>query len=192
LLDMYGYRRGADGYRTMPDGTPLVLHSNSTPIDRDKQLDELWYRSMKDIGIRIDFRKAKFPDLLKEANAGTLMMWALGGSASVPDAENWLNGLYGPNEGYKGNRGNFRLAAFDAAYDKAIQLPEGPERTRLYQEMARLVVAYAPWRINLNRIGTDLWYPWLIGYRRPLMQSQNWWSYVDIDLDAQKKYLAER
>ena len=69
-------------------------------------------------------------------------------------------------------------------------LPDGPERTRLYQEMARLEVAYAPWKINTHRIMTDMWYPYLTGYVRPPIQSQNWWKYVDIDHDKKKAFEA--
>ena len=54
--------------------------------------------------------------------------------------------------------------------------------------MAKLMVAYAPWRLGLHRIATDLWYPYVIGFRRPLVQSQNWWSRVDVDLAMQKEY----
>jgi ABC-type transport system substrate-binding protein len=190
LLDMYGYKRGEDGWRTMPDGSPLVLKSNSTPTDRDRQLDEMWKRSMDDVGIRIEFRKAKWPDLLKESDAGKLMMWQLGGSASEPDAETWLTSLYGPNSGQKGNRARFKVAAYDEAYRKAIQLPFGPERTKLYQEMAKIMVAYAPWKINLHRIATDMWHPHVIGFRRPLVQTQNWWKFVDIDAKKQQEFLA--
>ena len=60
-------------------------------------------------------------------------------------------------------------------------MPDGPERTKVYQEMAKLVVAYAPWKINTHRILTDLWYPWVIGFRRPPVQSQHFWKYIDID-----------
>jgi ABC-type transport system substrate-binding protein len=182
LLDMFGYvDRDGDGYREMPDGSPLELKFNSTPTERDKQLDELWKRSMDDIGIRMTVRKAQWPDLLKESNAGKLMFWQLGGSASSPDADTWLTSLYGPNSGFKGNRARFRLAAYDRLYEQARTLPDSPERTRMYQEMAKLVVAYAPWKINTHRILTDLWYPWVIGYRRPPVQSQSFWKYIDID-----------
>ena len=191
LLDMYGFMdRDGDGYREMPDGTPLVLRFNSSPSDRDKQFDELLTRSMDEIGLKLTVRKAKWPDLLKESNAGKLMMWQLGNTASAPDASNTLSALYGPNAGFKGNRARFKLAAFDQAYEKAEQMPHSPERTKLYQEMARLTVAYAPWKINTHRILTDMWYPYLIGFRRPLIQTQNWWKFVDIDLDAKKQFEA--
>lgn len=189
LLDMYGFiDRDGDGYREMPDGTPLVLRFNSTPSDRDKQIDELLVRSMDDIGLKLTVRKAKWPDLLKESNAGKLMIWQLGATASAPDALGSLQSLYGPNSGFKGNRARFKLPAYDAAFEKAEQLPHSPERTRLYQEMARLMVAYAPWKINTHRILTDMWYPYLIGFRRPLVQTQNWWKFVDIDLEVKKQF----
>ena len=191
LLDMHGYiDRDGDGYREMPDGTTLTLKSNSTPTEKDRAIDELWRRSMDDIGIRLDVRKAKWPDLLKESNAGKLMMWFLGGSASQPDADTWLQSLYGPNCGFKGNRACFQLKEYDAAFEKAERMPDSPERTKLYQEMARLMVAYAPWKLNMHRIMTDMWYPYVIGFRRPLVQTDNWWKYVDIDLDAKKKFEA--
>ena len=183
LLDMYGYLdRDGDGWREQPDGRPLVLENASTPSARDQQIDELWKRSMDDVGLKMTFKKAKWPDLLKESNAGKLMMWQLGGAASSPDADTWLSVLYGPNSGFKGNRARFRLDAYDRLYEQARVLPDGPERTKLYQEMTKLVVAYAPWKVNTHRILTDLWYPWVAGYRRPAVQSNNFWKYIDIDL----------
>ena len=189
LLDMHGYiDRDGDGYREMPDGSPLVLKFNSTPSTRDSQFDELWKRSLDDIGINMTVRKAKWPDLLKESNAGKLMMWFLGGSASTPDAETWLTSLYGPNCGFKGNRACFQLKEFDAAYEKAERMPDNPERTKLYQEMARLMVAYAPWKINTHQIRTDLWYPYVVGYRRPMIEGNTFWRFMDIDLEKQKAF----
>jgi ABC-type transport system substrate-binding protein len=188
LLDMYGYRDcDGDGYREAPGCAPLLLKSNSTPTERDKQVDELWRRSMDAIGLRIDFRKAKWPDLLKESNAGKLMMWALAVSQG-PDANSVLQTLYGPNAGYKGNRARFRSAEYDEAYVTAERLPHSPERTALYQKMSKIIVSYAPWKINTHRIITDMWHPYVVGFRRPLVQTQNWWRFVDIDLASQKKY----
>jgi ABC-type transport system substrate-binding protein len=182
LLDMFGYvDRDGDGYREMPDGSPLTLVFNSTPTAKDQQVDELWKRSMDDIGVRFTVRKAKWPDLLKESYAGKLMMWQLGGAASAPDADTWLSSLYGPNAGMKGNQANFKLPEYDRIYEKARTMPDSPERTKLYEELAKLVVAYAPWKINVNRILTDMWYPRLVGYHRPLVQGNAFWKYLDID-----------
>ncbi|HLX22575.1 MAG TPA: ABC transporter substrate-binding protein [Usitatibacter sp.] len=187
LLDMFGYvDRDGDGYREMPDGKPLVIRFNSTPTDRDNQIDELWKRSLDDIGVRFEVRKAKWPDLLKESLAGKLMMWQLGGSASAPDADTWLSSLYGPNCGEKGNQSCFQLPEYDRLYEKGRVMPDSPERTRVYQGMAKLMAAYAPWKVNTHRILTDMWYPQVVGYRRPGVMSNNFWRYIDIDPTKEK------
>jgi ABC-type transport system substrate-binding protein len=192
LLDMYGYKDiDGDGYRELPDGRPLVLQYNSTPTARDTLFDELWKRSLDQIGIRMAIRKAKWPDLLKESNAGKLQTWFLAGSAAIPDADTWLQTYYGPNKGFKGNRSRFDLKAYDAAYEKAELLPDGPERTKLYQEMARLFAAYAPAKVNTHRMLTDIWFPYLIGYARPPIQTQSWWKYVDVDVAKLREYEAK-
>jgi len=183
LLDMYGYvDRDGDGYREDPEGKPVTLVFNSTPTARDTQVDENWKRSMDGIGLRFTVRKARWQDLLKESNAGKLMIWQLGGSAAAPDADSWLLTYYGPNAGFKGNRSRFRLAAYDRIYEKARTTPDSPERTKMYQELTRLIVAYAPSKFQTHRILTDMWYPWVVGYRRPAMLGNHFWKYVDIDV----------
>ena len=180
LLDMFGYvDRDGDGWREMPDGSPLVINFSSTPTARDAQFDELWKRSLDDIGIRMNVVKGKWPDILKAARMGKIQFWQLGGSASIPDADTWLASLYGPNP--DGNMARFRLPAYDRIYEKARSLQDSPERTKLYQELARLVIAYAPWKVNTNRIRTDMWYPQVKGYRRSPILTYNFWKYIDVE-----------
>ena len=186
LLDMFGYvDRNGDGWREQPDGSPLVLHRYSTPIEADQQFDELWKRSLDDIGIRMEVIKGKWPDLLQMARRGKLQFWQLGGSASSPDADTWLNGLYGKNT--ENNLARFRLPAYDKLYEEARAMPDSPERTKLYEQMAKIVVAYVPWRINVHRIRTSMWYPWVIGFRRSPMLTYNFWKYIDIDPQLERK-----
>jgi hypothetical protein len=47
--------------------------------------------------------------------------------------------------------------------------------------MAKIVAAYVPWKVNVHRILTDMWYPWVIGYRRPPVIGNHFWKYMDID-----------
>ena len=68
----------------------------------------------------------------------------------------------------------------------ARAMPDSPERTKLYQQMAKIVIAYAPWKINVHRILTDLWYPWVEGFRRIPMQGNHFWKYLDIDTARQE------
>lgn len=45
----------------------------------------------------------------------------------------------------------------------------------------RAAVAFAPWKVNTHRILTDMWYRWVVGYRRPGVQSSPFRQYIDID-----------
>jgi ABC-type transport system substrate-binding protein len=189
LLDMFGYvDRDGDGYREMPDGKPLTIYRHSSPTSRDQQFDELWKRGMDDIGVRMEIVKGKWPDILKAARAGKIQFWNLGNSAGAPDADEWLTLLYGPNT--EQNFGRFKLPEYDRLYEKARLMSDTPERTRLYQEMTKLIVAYAPWRINTHRIRTDMWYPQVIGYRRSPILTFNFWKFIDIE--PQQSHTASR
>jgi ABC-type transport system substrate-binding protein len=183
LLDLYGYLdRDGDGYRELPDGSKLVLEIASTSDSQGKQTDELWRKFMDRIGIRTEFRKGKWPEHLRDSRAGKLMMWQLGWTAAIPDADTFYVILYGPNKG-QSNQSRFDLPAWNALYDKAKALPDGAERDRLYREMDKLFFAYAPLRPFSHRILTGLAHPHVIGYRRhPVMRE--FWKYLDIDESA--------
>ena len=50
---MYGYvDRDGDGWRELPDGSPLVLQWATTPDQRARQRDELRRKDMNSIGIK--------------------------------------------------------------------------------------------------------------------------------------------
>ena len=152
LLDRFGYKdRDGDGYREAPDGKPLVLERWSTPTSLARQEDELWKKNMDAIGLRIVFKKDKLPELRKMARQGKIPMRGDGWNADYPDAENFMQLLYGPNVGQE-NHARFNLPEFDQLYDEARTLPDSPERTRLFDRMTELVVAYAPWRLTEHRI----------------------------------------
>jgi ABC-type transport system substrate-binding protein len=180
LLDIYGYvDRDGDGYREMPDGSKLVLELSSTSDSQGKQQDELWRKFMDRVGLRIEFRKGRWPELLRESRAGKLMMWNLGWIAAMPDADTFYVILYGPNGG-QSNQSRFNLPAWNALYDQAKVLPNGEARDRLYLEMDKLMFAYAPMRPIAHRITTGLMHPWVIGYRRhPVLRE--FWKYLDVE-----------
>jgi len=184
LLDRFGYKdRDGDGYRELPDGKPLVIERWSTPNSVTRQSDELWKKNMDAIGIRIVFKKDRTPELRKMARLGKIPMRSDGWNADYPDAENFMQLLYGPNSGQE-NNANFKLAAFDKLYNEARQLPDSPERTKLFDRMTELVLAYAPWRLGYHLIEDQLLQPWVRDYKPHPIKSQTW-EYVDID--ASKK-----
>ena len=65
LLDKFGYKKGADGFRNTPDGKPFVLKYTSTPTAIEREFDELYKKNMDVIGVRYEAEKEKFADSIK-------------------------------------------------------------------------------------------------------------------------------
>jgi peptide/nickel transport system substrate-binding protein len=181
LLDKFGYvDRDGDGWRDLPDGKPLTLRIASPPSATDRQLDELWKKSMDGVGLRLEFIKQKWPDLLKMSRAGQLQMWSLGNISNTTEGFGFLDLLYGPHSGVT-NLARFKLSEYDKLYDRARQLPDSPERTRLFQRMSQLVTAYAPWKLDAFRYENVVVYPWVQGYKHNVFD-QFPWKYLDVDV----------
>jgi ABC-type transport system substrate-binding protein len=178
LLDRFGYRRGADGWRALPDGQPLVVRLASRPDSLGREQDELWRKSLARIGIRLAVDKAKFAELRKAEKACRLQS-ALGSwIADYPDGDNFMQLLYGPNT-HQSNNACARIPAYDHLYERSQALPPGAERDRVYDEMTRLIEAYAPWRLTVSRYRNMLLLPAVQGYRRhPILQAH--WQYLDL------------
>ena len=186
LLDLFGYvDRNGDGYRERPDGRPLSVEYASSPDAANRELDELWKKSMDAIGVMLTIKKAKWPDLLKMSKLGKIQMRGYAWYADYPDADNFLQLLYGPNSG-QSNDARFRLPEFDRLYDKAKKLPDSPERNLIYQQMTRLMVVYSPWKLGMHRIETFMTHPWVIGYRKHPIMLFNL-RYLDVDAQMQRK-----
>jgi ABC-type transport system substrate-binding protein len=188
LLDLFGYKdRDGDGFRELPDGTPLVIQMSSTPTLRDRNLDEGWKKSMNAIGINIQFPKSQWPDLLKESRAGKLMSWRLSWGAAYPDADAFFVMLYGPNAG-QANHARFKNEAFDRLYEKARTLPPNDERLAIYRQMNRIFLTLMPWRLGVSRIDSDMTHKWMIGYHRhPTLRGV--WKMVDMDVAVKNEML---
>ncbi len=182
LLDLFGYiDRDNDGYREKPDGSELVIEYASDGGSPDKRvLAELWKKSMDRIGIRLRIKFAPFAENLKAAKLGRLQMRGQAWIADYPDAENFLQLLYGPNGG-QSNDSFFRLPEFDSLFDAARRLPDGSERDRIYARMIRLELGYAPWGLGVHRVFTHLAHPWVIGYKRPPINQGMIYKYLDVD-----------
>jgi len=190
LLDMYGWvDADGDGWRDQPDGAPLEIDYMFSVGGTGRQYAALWERSLRRIGIRLKARGMQFSDQLRDRKAGKYMLSAAAWTADWPDGQNFLALLYGPNAPDL-NDSRFRLPEYDRLYEQSLQLPDSPERDRLYREMTRLMLAYAPWRMISFRDWTYLNYPWVLGYmKHPMYQSRL--LYLDLDLAARRRAQAE-
>jgi len=179
LLDYFGYKKGPDGWRTLPDGKPLVLRMATETGSAGRQYDELWQRSLSRVGLKIVFDAAKFADNVKAAKACKLMMWGQAWVADYPDGDNFVQLLYGPNTG-QSNNACYESKAFDAFYEKARMLPDSPERNVLYLEMSRQMEVDGAWKLGVSRVRSQLLRPWVKGFKKhPILHAE--WQYLDLE-----------
>jgi len=180
LLDYFGYKKGTDGYRTLPDGKPLTLRQATGTAAIDREYSELWKRSMDAIGIRMVFEPGKFSDTLKAAKACHVMMWQASWTADYPDGDNFMQLLYGPNTG-ESNNGCYESKAYDALYEKSLTLPpDSVARNRLFIDMSRQMEVDGAWSLQSSPIRNQLIRPWVKGYKKhPILQAE--FVYLDID-----------
>jgi oligopeptide transport system substrate-binding protein len=178
LLDKFGYKKGADGYRTLPDGKPLVIRYASRPDSLGRQQDEMWKKTFESIGIRMEVQKDKFAELLKLEKQCKLMMRTAAWIADYPDADNFMQLLYGKNV-YQSNNACAVIPEYDKLYEQSLKLPDSPERNRLYHEMAKIIETYAPWRLDISRYRNMLVQARVQGYKKhPILHSE--WQYIDV------------
>ena len=177
LLDKFGYKdRDGDGYRELPDGKPLAIVMASTTDAASRARDELWKRNLDAIGIRVSFLKNKWSELNKMSEAGQLMMWGLGWISNIPDGRDYYSYFYGPNVGMS-NDARMRLPAFDALFQQSLALPDGKERTALFDQMNDLIFDYAPWILTDYPYTNVLAQPWLKGYKQNAFLPHQWMFY---------------
>jgi ABC-type transport system substrate-binding protein len=178
LLDKFGYKKGADGYRTLPDGKPLVIRYASRPDSLGRQQDEMWKKTFESIGIKMEVQKDKFAELLKLEKQCKLMMRTAAWIADYPDADNFMQLLYGKNI-YQSNNACAVIPEYDKLYEQSLKLPDSPERNRLYHEMAKIIETYAPWRLDISRYRNMLVQARVQGYKKhPILHSE--WQYIDV------------
>ena len=181
LLDYFGYKKGSDGYRTLPDGKPLTIRQATGTAAIDREYSELWKRSMDAIGIRMQFEPGKFSDTLKAAKACHVMMWQASWTADYPDGDNFMQLLYGPNTG-ESNNGCYESKAYDALYEKSLtRPPTSVERNRLFIDMSRQIEVDGAWNLHSSPIRNQLIRPWVKGYKKhPILQAE--FVYLDVDV----------
>ena len=177
LLDQFGYKKDARGYRMHPDGKPLVFSIHSLTSSDYRERDELWKKSMDRLGIRLNIKKDKFAELLKQGKTCSLSSWGLGW-VGASEAE-FVMGLLSSKAIGQSNYACFENAEYDREFERLRILPDGPERTQVLRNLYRIMEVYGVLGLSSTRIRTRLSQNHIDGYRaHPLVT--NGWKFMDI------------
>jgi ABC-type transport system substrate-binding protein len=179
LLAKAGYPNGK--------GLPEITYdcpSSST----SRQIGELIKKHLAEIGVNIKVVQNTWPELQKKITKRSIMLYGIAWGADYPDAENFLQLLYGPNKAPGANGSGFDNAEFNQLFKKASVMQDSPERTALYEKLNRMAADQAPWIFGVHRQGYTLKHSWLKNYMSTDFEAGQA-QYINIDLNKKKEML---
>lgn len=181
LLDRYHYKVAADGWRTQPNGKPLLIEMTLSGNNlRSQQQAEFWKKTLDSIKIKITTKSMPFAEALKLEKQCKTMFKASAWIADYPDADNFMQLFYGKNIKIT-NNGCVKIPEYDRLYEQAQKMIPSPERDAIYAKMSRLLEVYMPVQVIGARYRNILAQPRVIGFKKhPILPAE--WMYIDIDL----------
>lgn len=145
-----------------PEGKGLPEFQYDCPSSTvARQIGEYFKIQMAELGIKIRVVTNPWPELLRKITSRQAEIWGIAWGADYPDAENFLQLLYGPNKSPGANGSGYDNPEFNELYKKAAVLQDTPERTALYEQMVKLVAEETPWIFGYHRQSYTLRHGWL-------------------------------
>ena len=179
LLDKFGYKKGADGWRTLPDGKPLLIRYASRNEANGVLQAEMWRKTYNSLGIRMENDRMIFSDILKTEKQCKMQTRTAPWLADYPDGDNFMQLFYGPNT-HQNNNGCYQDPEYDKWYAASQAMPASPERDELFHKMARRLEVNAGALIGYARYRNMLAQKTVQGYKKHPILFQEW-AYMDID-----------
>ena len=146
LLDRFGYRRGADGMRANPDGSPLAVHMIVSTSSTGRRVAEFMKKSFDRIGVRVEFDTMPPGDRLKRMSTCRHQLTTMDFGGGAPDGVSAMENFYSKHIGTV-NLSCYASPDYDATYEKLRPMPAGPARAPLFRHLTELLDAHAPARV---------------------------------------------
>jgi len=148
-----------------PNGAGLPEITYDCPSSTvSRQIGEFFKKNMAEIGINIKVVTNPWPELQKKITQRKVMLYGIAWGADYPDAENFLQLLYGPNKAPGANGSGFNDAGFNQDFAKAALMQDSPARTTLYEKLNKFVAEQVPWIFGVHRQSFTLHHEWLRNY----------------------------
>lgn len=179
LLAKAGYPEGK--------GLPEITY-DTTSSTTSRQSGEYLKKQMAQIGVKIRVILNTWPELQKKITQKQSMIFGIAWGADYPDAENFLQLLYGPNSSPGANGSNYNNPEFNTLFAKASIMQHSPERTALYEKMVRIAAEEVPWIMGLHRQSFSLEHGWLKNFA-PTDFTSGVEIYWDVDLKKKAELL---
>lgn len=153
-----------------------------------RQFGQFIEREIEDVGIQTRSDYTDWPTYLEKMNKGQLQILGGGGVRfSTPDALGVLSMFATKYFAPLGNSFFYSNPEYDKLYEQAEVMFPGPERTKLYRKMERIVLEDYPAIFTNHRVQYELYHGCLENYKpHPFLYS--WMKYIRIDTEEQRAY----
>jgi ABC-type transport system substrate-binding protein len=164
-----------------PDGKglPSLMIEYRSAIKDQRQQYEFMRNELAKANIKVEGNFQSFSNFLKKTDEGNYQIADAGWNADYPDAENFYALFYSKNKAPGPNTSNFENAQFDAAYEKARHMMNGPERYKLFAEMDAILKEEVPMILITNHYVMGILQPNVRNFKRSLMEEYPY-KYVDL------------
>lgn len=174
---------GYPGGKGLPE-----LSFETTATSQSRQMGEFLVKEMAQIGIKIKISGNTWPELQNKINNKTAQMYGMAWGADYPDAENFLQLLYGPNKAPGSNGANYNNPEFNALFKEASLMQDTPIRTAAYEKLNRMVAEDVPWIFGVHRMTFTMTQSWLKNFKNIEFDAGQE-KYLRVDLDKKKEMI---
>ena len=140
---------------------------------------EMFTRQLADIGIKVESNFNTFPELSDKMNKKKAQFFGLAWGADYPDAENFLQLFYGPNESPGSNSFNYKDPEFDRLFSQAKVMQPSPERTAIYSQLRAKIIEDQPMIGSMARTRFWAWNQ-RVQHFKPEETYYSWFKYLDL------------
>jgi ABC-type transport system substrate-binding protein len=185
LLAEAGYPNGVDSKTGRRLELKVDVGSASGAI---RPMMELVADMYQRIDVVLNFSYNTWPAFIEKLNRRQAQMFTLAWLADYPDAENFLQLFYSTNESPGPNHVNYRNPEFDRLYEEIRVMQDSPERTAIYEEMARIIIEDCPWIFEYQTMSFALVHSWVKNFE-PHDFPYGMGMYRDIELETRKQWI---
>jgi ABC-type transport system substrate-binding protein len=161
LLTAAGYPDGIDPETGRRLEFTLELGGASSDV---RQVVDLMAGMFDKIGVVLKASYNNWPAFLDKMDRRQAQLFQLGWVADYPDAENFLQLFCSANASPGPNHANYANPEFDQLYEQLRTLLPGPEKDRLCEQMADLIIEDCPWIFMYQPMDFAVIHNWLKNY----------------------------
>jgi ABC-type transport system substrate-binding protein len=129
-----------------------------------RQWGELFKREMDELGIKTKIVLNSFNEYIEKEKSGRIQLFLGGWIADLPDAENFLQLLYGPYKPPGPNATSYNVDKYNQLFKQLTNTIEPAKRLELIKQLNEIIDSNPPWVLDFYAVRYDLAQPWLKNY----------------------------